>query len=107
MNERRDVSLEMAPKLGQAFENEAWFWLALPWQAERDSNIHVTRLTWNDYDEGLVAQCNDRLRVRCPRLVSGRLAVGAAASKSATKSSKLISGVVVRGHGWRVRSAFW
>ena len=52
MNEKRDVSLEMAQRLGQAFGNGARFWLALQmqrdiWQAERDGNIHVNRLKWN------------------------------------------------------------
>ncbi len=51
MNEKRDVSLEMAQRLGQAFGNGARFWLALQmqrdiWQAERDGNIHVNRLKW-------------------------------------------------------------
>lgn len=53
MNEKRDVSLEMAQRLGQAFGNGARFWLALQmqrdiWQAERKSTIQVNRLRWSD-----------------------------------------------------------
>lgn len=53
LNEKRDLSLEMAQRLGQAFGNGARFWLALQmqrdiWQAERESNIHVNRLKWED-----------------------------------------------------------
>lgn len=51
VNERRDVSLEMAQRLGQAFGNGARFWLALQmqhdiWKAERNSKIQVDRIRW-------------------------------------------------------------
>ena len=53
VNEKRDVSLEMAQRLGQAFGNGARFWLALQmqydlWHAERDSSIRVARLRWRE-----------------------------------------------------------
>jgi len=46
IHERRDLSLEMAQRLGQALGNGARFWLALQmqhdlWHAERDSKISV------------------------------------------------------------------
>lgn len=51
VNERRDVSLEMAQRLGQAFGNGARFWLALQmqhdiWNAERTSKVRVERIRW-------------------------------------------------------------
>lgn len=51
INEKRDVSLEMAQRLGQAFGNGARFWLALQmqhdvWKAERSRKIHVDRIRW-------------------------------------------------------------
>ena len=51
MNERHDVSVEMAQRLGQAFQNGARFWLALQmqrdlWEAERDPRISVVPLDW-------------------------------------------------------------
>ena len=51
INERRDVSLEMAQRLGQAFGNGARFWLALQmqhdiWKAEQSSKIRVDRIRW-------------------------------------------------------------
>lgn len=51
LNEKRDVSLEMAQRLGQAFGNGARFWLALQmqrdiWHAEQESKIQVNRLMW-------------------------------------------------------------
>ncbi len=51
VNEKRDLSLEMAQRLGQAFGNGARFWLALQmqcdiWKAERDSQIRVQRINW-------------------------------------------------------------
>lgn len=51
VNEKREVSLEMAQRLGQAFGNGARFWLALQmrrdiWKAERESNIRVQRIRW-------------------------------------------------------------
>jgi len=46
IHERRDLSLEMAQRLGQALGNGAQFWLALQlqhdlWHAERASKISV------------------------------------------------------------------
>lgn len=51
VNEKRDLSLEMAQRLGQAFGNGARFWLALQmqhdiWKAERRKNIHVPPIQW-------------------------------------------------------------
>jgi addiction module HigA family antidote len=53
INEKRDVSLEMAQRLGQAFGNGARFWLALQmqhdlWKAERDTKIRVDRIRWRE-----------------------------------------------------------
>ena len=53
VNEKRDVSLEMAQRLGQAFGNGSRFWMALQmqydlWQAEQSKTIAVERLKWND-----------------------------------------------------------
>lgn len=53
INERHDLSLEMAIRLGKAFSNGARFWLALQlqhdlWQKERNAKIDVTPLDWND-----------------------------------------------------------
>jgi addiction module HigA family antidote len=53
VHEKRDVSLEMAQRLGQAFGNGPRFWLALQmqydlWQAEQDSPINVARLPWRE-----------------------------------------------------------
>ena len=53
VHEKRDLSLEMAQRLGQAFGNGARFWLALQmqrdiWVAERDGKIRVERLSWDD-----------------------------------------------------------
>ena len=53
MHEKRDVSLEMAQRLGQAFGNGARFWLALQmqhdiWKAEREKSVSVRRLKWQD-----------------------------------------------------------
>lgn len=53
VNERRDVSLEMAQRLGQAFGNGARFWMALQmqfdlWNAERDNTINIGRLRWRN-----------------------------------------------------------
>lgn len=53
VHEKRDVSLDMAQRLGQAFGNGARFWLALQmqrdiWVAERESRINVQRIHWED-----------------------------------------------------------
>ena len=55
LNERRSVSLEMAQKLGQAFQNGTRFWLALQmqfdiWKAEQANQIKVAPLEWNEED---------------------------------------------------------
>jgi addiction module HigA family antidote len=46
IHERRDLSMEMAQRLGQAFGNGPRFWLALQmqhdlWRAERETGIEV------------------------------------------------------------------
>lgn len=46
VNEKSSVSLDMAVRLGQAFENGARFWLALQmqhdlWETEHNKAIHV------------------------------------------------------------------
>ena len=51
VNERRDVSLEMARRLGKAFGNGTRFWLTLQmqhdiWYAEQGDKIDVRRLEW-------------------------------------------------------------
>ena len=51
LHERRAVSVEMAQRLGQAFQNGARFWLALQmqrdlWEAERKSAVAVRPLNW-------------------------------------------------------------
>ncbi len=51
INERSDVSVDMAQRLGQAFGNGARYWLALQmqydlWEAQRSSTIRVPRLNW-------------------------------------------------------------
>jgi addiction module HigA family antidote len=51
VNEKRDVSVEMAQRLGQAFQNGARFWLALQmqrdlWEAEREPHVTVAPLDW-------------------------------------------------------------
>ena len=52
VNEKRDVSLEMAQRLGQAFGNGSRFWVALQmqhdlWHAEQTKTIAVERLRWS------------------------------------------------------------
>ena len=47
LNEKSSVSLEMAVRLGQAFQNGTRFWLALQmqhdlWNADRDGSIRVS-----------------------------------------------------------------
>jgi len=51
INEKSDVSVEMAQRLGQAFGNGARYWLALQmqrdlWEAQQASAIKVRRLNW-------------------------------------------------------------
>lgn len=51
INEKSDVSVEMAQRLWQAFGNGARYWLALQmqrdlWQAQHASAIEVRRLNW-------------------------------------------------------------
>jgi len=51
INEKSDVSVEMAQRLGQAFGNGARYWLALQmqfdlWEARHASAIKVRRLKW-------------------------------------------------------------
>jgi antitoxin HigA-1 len=51
INEKRAVSLEMAQRLGQAFQNGARFWLALQmqwdiWRAEQAGAVSVPPLKW-------------------------------------------------------------
>jgi len=51
INERRSVSLEMAQRLGQAFQNGARYWLALQmqwdvWQAGQEHSVRVAPLNW-------------------------------------------------------------
>jgi len=51
INEKSDVSVEMAQRLGQAFGNGARYWLALQmqrdlWDAQQASAIKVPRLHW-------------------------------------------------------------
>jgi len=51
INEKSDVSVEMAQRLGQAFGNGARYWLALQmqydlWEAQQDSKIKVPPLNW-------------------------------------------------------------
>lgn len=51
INEKSDVSVEMAQRLGQAFGNGARYWLALQmqhdlWEAQQASAIKVARLNW-------------------------------------------------------------
>ena len=51
LHEKRAVSVEMAQRLGQAFQNGARFWLALQmqrdiWEAEHKKNISVAPLNW-------------------------------------------------------------
>ena len=49
VHEKRDLSITMAQRLGQAFGNGVRFWMALQltrdiWIAERDNKIAVARL---------------------------------------------------------------
>ncbi len=51
INEKSDVSVDMAQRLGQAFGNGARYWLALQmqydrWEAQQDSTIKVPPLNW-------------------------------------------------------------
>jgi len=51
INEKSDVSVEMAQRLGQAFGNGARYWLALQmqrdlWEAQQASAIKVSPLNW-------------------------------------------------------------
>jgi antitoxin HigA-1 len=51
VNCNRDLSLEMAQRLGQAFRNGTRFWMALQmqrdiWLAERESKISVDPIKW-------------------------------------------------------------
>lgn len=51
VHEKRDVSVEMAQRLGAAFGNGARFWLALQmkrdlWKAEQANLVAVERLHW-------------------------------------------------------------
>ena len=53
INEKKRVSLEMAIRLGQAFRNGARFWYALQaqhdlWYEERETDINIEPLQWND-----------------------------------------------------------
>ena len=53
VNEKHDVSVIMAQRLGQAFGTGSRFWIALQmhydlWQAEQLNSIAVERLRWND-----------------------------------------------------------
>ncbi len=53
LNEKRSLSMEMAQKLGQAFENGTRFWLALQlqhdiWQAERKEKPRIAPIKWAD-----------------------------------------------------------
>lgn len=56
INEKQDVSVEMAIRLGQAFKNGARFWMALQmqrdlWDAEHGSRINVKPLTYHQSDD--------------------------------------------------------
>lgn len=51
VNCKRDLSLEMAQRLGQAFRNGTRFWLSLQmqrdiWLAERNSRVSVKPIDW-------------------------------------------------------------
>jgi len=53
LNKKTGVSTEMAIRLGQAFRNGARFWLALQlqhdlWREEKNSNVHVDPIVWDD-----------------------------------------------------------
>jgi antitoxin HigA-1 len=53
LNEKRALSLEMAQKLGQAFENGTRFWLALQmqhdiWLAEKSDRPEIKPIRWNE-----------------------------------------------------------
>ncbi len=55
INEKKRISLEMAIRLGQAFKNGARFWYALQaqydlWHEERNTQIRVEPLNWDDGD---------------------------------------------------------
>jgi addiction module HigA family antidote len=55
INARKKVTLEMAIRLGQAFQNGARFWYALQmnydlWHEERKSRIRITPLKWDKED---------------------------------------------------------
>jgi addiction module HigA family antidote len=56
VNCRRDLSLEMAQRLGQAFRNGTRFWWALQaqrdiWFAERNKKIRVKPVKWERTDK--------------------------------------------------------
>lgn len=51
VHEKRAVSVDMAQRLGQAFQNGARFWLALQmqwdiWEAEQKTDVSVAPLEW-------------------------------------------------------------
>lgn len=53
INEKSDMSIEMAQRLGQAFKNGARYWLALQmqydlWEAEQEHHIDVSPLDWKN-----------------------------------------------------------
>jgi antitoxin HigA-1 len=59
VNEKADVSTDMAIRLGRAFKNGARFWLALQmqhdiWERQRTFSVDVSPLSWSD-DHGRVA----------------------------------------------------
>lgn len=54
VHEKASISLDMAVRLGQAFQNGARFWLALQmqhdlWETERRSEIHVAPIEHNNH----------------------------------------------------------
>ena len=51
VNEKSDISTEMAVRLGQALKNGARFWLSLQvqrdiWEKEKEDKIHVLPIEW-------------------------------------------------------------
>ncbi len=53
INEKKSVSIDMAQKLGQAFENGTRFWLALQlqhdvWRAEKNRKDRISPLKWDE-----------------------------------------------------------
>lgn len=54
VHEKASVSLDMAVRLGQAFQNGARFWLALQmqhdlWETERNNQINVAPIEHNNH----------------------------------------------------------